>query len=55
VTGIDVIPKAVNAASARAREAGVEAEFIQGDLTVLRTTGVGTGYRLLLYGGLFMA
>ncbi len=51
VTGIDIIPKAVTAARARAREAGVEAEFIQGDLTTLRTAGVGTGYRLLLDGG----
>ena len=51
VTGIDIIPKAVIAARARAREAGVEAEFIQGDLTGLRTAGVGTGYRLLLDGG----
>jgi hypothetical protein len=33
---------------ARAREAGVEAEFIQDDLTALRTAGVGRGYRLLL-------
>ena len=51
VTGIDMIPKAITAARARAREAGVEAEFIQGDVTALRTAGVGTGYRLLLDGG----
>ncbi|MGI8519568.1 MAG: class I SAM-dependent methyltransferase [Actinomycetota bacterium] len=51
VTGVDIIPKAVTAARARAREASVEVEFIQGDLTSLRTAGVGTGYRLLLDGG----
>ncbi|MCA1706596.1 MAG: class I SAM-dependent methyltransferase [Actinobacteria bacterium] len=51
VTGIDIIPRALTAARARAREAGVEAEFIEGDLAALRAAGVGTGYRLLLDGG----
>lgn len=51
VTGIDMIPKAVDAARARAQAAGVDAQFIQGDVSALQAQGVGTGFRLLLDGG----
>ena len=48
VTGIDVIPKAVLGARRRAEEAGVTARFVEGSVTALRESGVGTGYRLVL-------
>lgn len=48
VTGVDMVPKAVRAASERARQAGVEARFLEGDVTALRATGVGSGFRLVL-------
>jgi len=48
VTGIDIVPKAVQAASARARDASVEVRFVQGDVTALRAAGVGSGFRLVL-------
>ena len=40
VTGIDVIPRAVARARERAREARVEARFIDGDVAALRAAGV---------------
>jgi SAM-dependent methyltransferase len=48
VTGVDFIGRAVSAARERAREAGVEARFIQGDVTALQAADVGSGYRLVL-------
>jgi len=48
VTGIDIVPKALRAARRRTREAGVEARFIQGDLTALRWADVGSGFRFVL-------
>jgi SAM-dependent methyltransferase len=48
VTGIDIIPRAVRRARERAREAGVEARFIEGDVSALRAAGVGSGFRLVL-------
>lgn len=47
VTGIDLVPKAVSRARERAREAGVEARIVQGDVTALRAAGVGSGFRLI--------
>jgi len=44
VTGVDLVSKAVRAAGERARQAGVEARFLEGDVTALRATGVGSGY-----------
>jgi 2-polyprenyl-3-methyl-5-hydroxy-6-metoxy-1,4-benzoquinol methylase len=41
VTGIDFVPKAVRRARRRAEEAGVEVNFVQGDVTTLQTAGVG--------------
>lgn len=51
VTGIDMIPKAIDAARTRAERAGVEVEFLRGDVTALNAAGVGTGFRLVLDGG----
>lgn len=48
VTGIDLIPKAVRGARLRAEQAGVDARFVEGNVTALRETEVGTGFRLLL-------
>lgn len=48
VTGVDIIPKAVRAARERAKQAGVEARFDQGDVTDLRGAGVGSDFGLVL-------
>ncbi len=48
VVGIDVVPKAIDAARRRAREAAVDVEFIEGDSTALRSAGVGSGFSFLL-------
>jgi ubiquinone/menaquinone biosynthesis C-methylase UbiE len=50
VTGVDFVPKALRRARERAHEAGVELRLIEGDVTALRATGVGSGYRLLDFG-----
>lgn len=47
VTAIDLVPKALTTARERARDAGVDAQFIQGDVTSLRAAGVGSGFRLV--------
>ncbi len=51
VTGVDFVPKALRRARERAREAGVEVELIEGDVTALGT--VGSGFQLLLDFGCF--
>ncbi|MGH7657354.1 MAG: class I SAM-dependent methyltransferase [Gemmatimonadales bacterium] len=48
VTGVDNVPKALHRARERARDAGVEMKFLEGDLTRLRDSGVGSGFRLLV-------
>lgn len=48
VVGIDVVPKAVRAARERARTAGVDASFVEGDVTALRAASIGDGFALLL-------
>jgi SAM-dependent methyltransferase len=48
VTGIDVVSKAVARARARAKTAGVDVHFIEGDVTALRAAGVGSGFRFVL-------
>ena len=53
VTGIDAVPKALRRARERAREAGVELRLVEGDVTKLRATAVGSGYPFLLDFGLF--
>lgn len=47
-TGIDVVPKAVRRARVRAREAGVDVSFIEGDITRLDESNVGTDFSLFL-------
>lgn len=53
VTGIDFVPKALRRARDRAREAGVELRLIEGDVTELGSTGVGSGFPFLMDFGLF--
>jgi SAM-dependent methyltransferase len=48
VTGIDDVPKALRRARERAHEADVGLRLVKGDVTRLRATGVGSGFRLLL-------
>jgi SAM-dependent methyltransferase len=53
VTGIDFVPKALRRARERAEEAGVEVRLIEADVTRLRESDVGSGFRFLLDLGLF--
>jgi SAM-dependent methyltransferase len=53
VTGVDVVPKALRRARERARQAGVEVRFAEGDVTTLGATGVGAGFPFLIDFGLF--
>ncbi|GGO89710.1 class I SAM-dependent methyltransferase [Wenjunlia tyrosinilytica] len=55
VTGVDIVEKAVRRARGRAREAGVDAGFVHGDVTDLGAADVGSGFRLLLDTGTFHA
>jgi len=48
VTGVDIVPKAVRRARQRARDAGVEVQFVESDITALQTAGVGSGFRLVV-------
>lgn len=48
VTGVDIVPKAIEGARRRAQAEGVEARFIQGDVTALRDAGVGTGFEFVI-------
>lgn len=48
VTGIDFVPRAIQMAKARAREAGVSPRLIVGDVTKLSELGVGGGFTLVL-------
>lgn len=48
VVGVDVIPKAIRGARERAEAAGVNATFIEGDVTALRYSGVGRGFSFVL-------
>ena len=48
VTGVDIVPKAVRAARARARAAGVEVLFVDGSVTALTAAGIGSAFRLIL-------
>lgn len=47
VTGIDVVPNAIDRARARAEAAASRARFICGDAMQLAAAGVGTGFRLV--------
>lgn len=53
VTGVDLVDKALRRARERARDAGVDVHFVQGDVTALRRAGVGSGFQLVLDTGTF--
>jgi SAM-dependent methyltransferase len=53
VTGVEIVPKALRIARERARQAGLEVQFVDGDVTTLRAAGVGSGFRFVLDFGLF--
>lgn len=46
--GVDLVPKAIDAARRRAREAEVDVTFVEGDVTALSSSRVGTGFSLVL-------
>lgn len=53
VVGVDFVPKALRRARARTEEAGLELRLLEGDVTDLRSAGVGSGFQLLLDFGCF--
>jgi SAM-dependent methyltransferase len=53
VTGVEMVPRALAIARERARRAGVEVRFVEGDVTALGGAGIGAGFRFLLDFGLF--
>jgi SAM-dependent methyltransferase len=53
VTGIDIVEKALRRARERVNGAGVEMRLVHGDVTALRESGVGSGFRLVLDTGTF--
>jgi cyclopropane fatty-acyl-phospholipid synthase-like methyltransferase len=53
VTGVDIVEKALRRARERADGAGVEMRLVQGDVTDLSGSEVGSGYRLVLDTGTF--
>jgi SAM-dependent methyltransferase len=53
VTGVDFVPKALRRARERAKEAGVEMQLVEGDVTDLGAGGVRSAFRLLLDFGCF--
>lgn len=53
VTGIDIVPRALQRAEERVREAGADVRFVEGDVTRLSDAGVGSGFRLLLDTGTY--
>jgi SAM-dependent methyltransferase len=53
VTGVDNVPKALRTARYRASQAGVDIRLLEGDVTRLSATDVGSGFPFLLDLGLF--
>jgi SAM-dependent methyltransferase len=53
VTGVDNVDMALKRAEERVREAGVDVRLVQGDVTDLRATDAGSGFRLVLDTGTF--
>jgi len=53
VTGVDFVEKALGRARARVRDAGVAMTLVQGDVTALPESQVGSGFRLVLDTGTF--
>ena len=47
VTGIDIVSNAIRRARDRAVAAGVEVQFVEGDVTALREAGIGSGFDLV--------
>jgi SAM-dependent methyltransferase len=48
VTGVDSVPRALDAARRRAGASGVSVNWVRGDVTRLQTLGIGDGYELLV-------
>jgi SAM-dependent methyltransferase len=48
VTGVDGVPRALDAAKRRARASGVDVKWVRGDVTRLNALGIGEGYALLV-------
>jgi SAM-dependent methyltransferase len=53
VTGIDIVPQAIEQARRRVARSGADVRLIQGDATELRAAGVGDGFRLVWDFGTF--
>ena len=53
VTGIDFVEGALRRARERVERAGVEMRLVHGDVTAMRETEVGSGFRLILDTGTF--
>jgi SAM-dependent methyltransferase len=53
VTGVDAVPRAIEAARRRARAAEAEVNWVLGDVTRLQTLGIGDGYGLVIDRGCF--
>ena len=53
VTGVDFVPKALRRARDRAKQSDVELRLLEGDVTDLRSTEVGSGFQLLFDFGCF--
>lgn len=53
VTGVDMVQKALRRAGERIAEAGVQMRLVHGDVTALRESDVGSGYRLVVDTGTF--
>lgn len=53
VTGVDIVPKALERARERVEQTGVEVRLVEGDVTALQRADVGSGFRLVLDTGTF--
>jgi SAM-dependent methyltransferase len=53
VTSIDTVEQALRRAENRVHDAAVDVRLVQGDVTALRSAGVGSGFRLVLDTGTF--
>lgn len=47
VTGVELVAKAARAARKRASDAGVDVRIVEGDVTALGESGIGSGFRLV--------
>jgi SAM-dependent methyltransferase len=53
VTGVDIVPKALDRARERVAGAGVDMRLVHGDVTALGDSEVGSGFRLVVDTGTF--